>query len=108
MIKKFTFRSHHRVFINFSMLTPTQCQCCSGEHLSIVVDLKRCYRNIRNELMNDTTLRVPGLNCIINENLNHMRIATIVHLFGTCRLVPVSLCAHFKHAITISPYNKDV
>src|SRR6218665_1937956 len=36
---------------DFSMLTPTQYQCCSQEHLRVVVDLKRRYRNIRNELI---------------------------------------------------------
>jgi len=34
------------------MLTPTQCQCCSRVRLWVVVDLKRCYRNIQNEWMN--------------------------------------------------------
>ena len=31
------------------MLTPKQYQCCSWERLWVVVDLKRGYRNIRNE-----------------------------------------------------------
>ena len=30
----------------FGVLTPTQYQCCSRERLSVVVDLKRRYRNI--------------------------------------------------------------
>jgi len=35
--------------LHFGMLILTQYQCCSWEHLWVVVDLKRCYRNIQNE-----------------------------------------------------------
>ena len=39
--------------LRFSVLTLTQYQCCSWEHLWVVVDLKRRYKNIRNEWMNE-------------------------------------------------------
>jgi len=34
---------------HFGVLTPTQYECCNQECLWVVVKLKRCYWNIRNE-----------------------------------------------------------
>src|SRR6218665_2146431 len=39
----------HSYLLRFGVLTPTQHQYCSRKRLSVVVDLKRRYRNIRNE-----------------------------------------------------------
>ena len=39
----------HNWLLHFGELTPTLNQCCSRKRLWVVVDLKRCYRNIWNE-----------------------------------------------------------
>jgi len=43
-------KSFTRSLKRFGVLNPTQYQCCTQERL-LVVGLKRCYRNIRNERM---------------------------------------------------------
>jgi len=58
----------------------TQYQCCSRERLWVMVDLKRCYVNIRNELMNitrnylnslDISCRLKNVRLGVNGNLDY-------------------------------------
>ena len=49
-----------RAWWRLSAVRPTQYQCCGREHLWVVVDLKRCYRNIQNEWMNEYEKRIHG------------------------------------------------
>ena len=81
----------------FSMLTPTQYQCCSRERLWVVVDLKRCHRNIRNEWMKMNPWIV--LNCgpddimppvtlaIASSPCSHMNLASRCRLSSTAQII---------------------
>ena len=70
----------------FGVLTLTQCQCCSHERLSVVVDLKRCYRNCLSEWMNDPMLpffllsnvHPSALSCCVANNRNSL--LTLINL----------------------------
>jgi len=72
------------------MLTPTQYQCYSRERLWVVMDLKRHYRNIRNELaqpLHIVSISVSVLRCrrcSVSRNSLACLYGTEIHIRWKC------------------------